>query len=193
MKRKKKIKPPMFPVRPEDQKLLDACRTLNYQRIMAAIQAGGDINALDSKHEMSVIDVLTDAVYIQEYRNDTAMQKNVLKIITQLLAMGTNPDGTTYDNTPLHVFSWQLYDWNVCRELIRAGAKINRILDERGTILDYVADEIQFLAITDEENREADLEKLENLYTQMVRHGALHYSELKEKQEKNYDLGRNQR
>ena len=193
MAKKKKIKPPVYPVRPEDQKLLDACRTLNYQRIMAAIQAGGDVNALDNEHKMAVIDVLTDSACVPEYRSNTAMQENILKIITQLLALGAKPDGTTYDNTPLHVFSWQLYDWNVCRELIRAGAKINRILDERGTILDYVIDEIQFLEITDEENREADLEKLENLYTQMVRHGALHYSELKEKQEKNYDLGRNQR
>ena len=45
MAKKKKVKQPFYPVRPEDQKLLDACRTLSYQRIMAAIQAGGDVNA----------------------------------------------------------------------------------------------------------------------------------------------------
>ena len=39
MAKKKKVKQPFYPVRPEDQKLLDACRTLSYQRIMAAIRA----------------------------------------------------------------------------------------------------------------------------------------------------------
>ena len=41
MAKKKKVKQPFYPVRPEDQKLLDACRTLSYQRIMAAIRAKG--------------------------------------------------------------------------------------------------------------------------------------------------------
>ena len=191
MKKKKKIRVPIFPVRPEDQKLFDACRTLNYQRIMTAIQAGGDVNALNSKHEMAVIDILTDAACIEEYRNDAAMQKNVLKIITQLLALGADPDGATCEDTPLHIFSWQLYDWDVCRELIRGGAKINRVLDERGTVLDYVNDEIQFLEITDEKNRAADLDKLEHLYKQLVRHGAMHYGELEQKKEQYNDLGRN--
>lgn len=58
MAKKKKVKQPFYPVRPEDQKLLDACRTLSYQRIMAAIQAGGDVNALDEKHEYAVIDII---------------------------------------------------------------------------------------------------------------------------------------
>ena len=187
MKRKKKIKQPLFPVRPEDQKLLDACRTLNYQRIMAAIQGGGDVNALNSRHELAVIDVLADAACVPDYRSDTAMQKNVLKIITQLLILGAKPDGATCDDTPLHKFSWTLYDWNVCSELIRSGAKINRVLDDRMTALDFVAEEIMFLEATDEENRAADLAKLENLYTQMVRHGALHHNELKEKREKYYE------
>jgi hypothetical protein len=187
MKRKKKVKHPVFPVRPEDQKLLEACQTLNYQRIMAAIQAGGDVNALDGSQKMAVIDVLTSVACVPEYRNDTAMQENVLKIITQLLALGAKPDGATCDDTPLHNFSWTLYDWNVCSELIRSGAKINRVLDERMTALDFVAEEIMFLEITDEENRAADLTKLEHLYTQMVRHGALHYNELQEKHEKYYE------
>ena len=187
MKRKKKVKYPVFPVRPEDQKLLDACQTLNYQRIMAAIQAGGDVNALDSSQKMAVIDVLTRVACVPEYRNDTAMQENVLKIITQLLALGAKPDGATCDDTPLHNFSWTLYDWNVCSELIRSGAKINRVLDERMTALDFVAEEIMFLEITDEKDRSGDLAKLENLYTQMVRHGALHYNELQEKHEKYYE------
>ena len=187
MKRKKKVKYPVFPVRPEDQKLLDACRTLNYQRIMAAIQAGGDVNALDSSQKMAVIDVLTRVACVPEYRNDTAMQENVLKIITQLLALGAKEDGATCDDTPLHNFSWTLYDWNVCSELIRSGAKINRVLDERMTALDFVAEEIMFLEITDEKDRSGDLAKLENLYTQMVRHGALHYNELQEKHEKYYE------
>ena len=39
MAKKKKVKQPFYPERPEDQKLLDACRTLSYQRIMAAIRA----------------------------------------------------------------------------------------------------------------------------------------------------------
>ena len=181
MAKKKKI-PPVYPVRPEDQKLFDACRTLNYQRIMAAIQAGGDVNALDNEHKMAVIDVLTDSACVPEYRSNAAMLENILEIITQLLALVAKPDGATCDNTPLHNFSWILYDWNVCSKLLKSGAKINRILDERGTALDYVNDEIQFLEITDEENRASDLAKLEYLYTQMVRHGALHYSELKSKQ-----------
>ena len=187
MKRKKKFKQPLFPVRPEDQKLFDACQTLNYQRIMAAIQAGGDVNALNSRHELAVIDVLADAAGVPEYRNDAVMQKNVLKIITQLLTLGAKPDGATCDDTPLHKFSWTLYDWSVCSELIRSGAKINRVLNERMTALDFVAEEIMFLETTDEEDRAADLTKLENLYTQMVRHGALHYNELQEKHEKYYE------
>ena len=183
MAKKKKVKQPFYPVRPEDQKLLDACRTLSYQRIMAAIQAGGDVNALDKKHECAVIDILANAAaWIQDqYRNDVAMQENVLKIITQLLALGAKPDGVTCDDTPLHIFSWVLYDWNVCSKLIKAGAHINRVLDEEETALDYIAEEIQFLENSDEENRTADFGKLKHLYEQMVRHGALHYEDLVQK------------
>ena len=102
----------------------------------------------------------------------------MLKIITQLLALGAKPDGATCDDTPLHIFSWVLYDWNVCSKLIKAGAHINRVLDEEETALDYIAEEIQFLENSDEENRIADFGKLKHLYEQMVRHGALHYEDL---------------
>ena len=109
-----------------------------------------------------------------------------------LLSLGADPDGATKDDTPLHFFSWQLYDWDICSELIRSGAKIHRILYGDHTALDYVSEEIMFLEICDDnekENRQKNLKKLDHLYNQMIRHGALHYSELKEKLEKDNELG----
>jgi len=173
-------------VREIDKKLHRACKKLNADGIVKAVQDGADVNAPD-ENNYSPLDIVSEAFDgWADYRHDPDLQKKVQNVVDILIGYGANPDGLTGEYLPLETFAWSCGDKHIVSKLARAGATLNAVINER-TIMDLVVGESIYL---DVELRDGnpdvwpeDVERMEIVTETLEKWGAKTTWELKEEQE----------
>jgi hypothetical protein len=184
--KKKKIE-----VQEIDELLHSACRELNANGIIKAVQAGADVNAPDADG-YAPLDIVSEAFDgWANYRHDPVLQKKVQRVVDVLIGYGADPDGLTGEFRPLETFAWSCGDKHICSSLAKAGATLNAV-SEGETILDMVVGESIYLDVElrdgNQEVCPADVERMEIVSETLVRLGAKTFDELKKQSDGNQTL-----
>ena len=140
----KKKKSIVIPVREIDQKLIDGCCEIDFEKVQAALAEGANPNVVDhtGKH---LIWHATD--YFMAYQSQEERKKNKAErqtaqdILSLVLSFGADPDGgispsDIHQSTPLMEVCAML-EVRIAKLLLKYGADVNHIDDER-TWLDRV-------------------------------------------------------
>ena len=178
-------------IEPVDEQLHVACRELNANGIIKAVQAGADVNAPDADG-YAPLDIVSEAFDgWANYRHDPVLQKKVQRVVDVLIGYGADPDGLTGEFRPLETFAWSCGDKHICSSLAKAGATLNAV-SEGETILDMVVGESIYLDVElrdgNQEVCPADVERMEIVSETLVRLGAKTFDELKEQSDGNQTL-----
>ena len=140
----KRKKPIVIPVREIDQKLIDGCCEIDFEKVQAALAEGANPNVVDrtGKH---LIWHATD--YFMTYQSKEEREKNreerrtAQDILSLVLSLGADPDGgltpsDIHQSTPLIEVCNQL-EVRIAKLLLKYGADVNHI-DDEWTWLDRV-------------------------------------------------------
>ena len=169
-------------VDPIDEQLHNACRLLDANGIVKAVQAGADVNASD-EDGYAPLDIVSEAFDgWANYRHDPVLQKKVQKVVDILIGYGADPDGLTGEFLPLETFAWSCGDKHICSTLAKAGATLNDVSEDE-TVLDKVVAESTYLDVElrngNPDVRQADVECMEIVAESLERLGAKTFDELK--------------
>ena len=190
----KRKKPIVIPVREIDQKLIDGCCEIDFEKVQAALAEGANPNVVDrtGKH---LIWHATD--YFMTYQSKEEREKNRAErrtaqdILSLVLSLGADPDGgltpsDIHQLTPLIEVCNQL-EVRIAKLLLKYGADVNHI-DDEWTWLDRVNNTRQavemdleydedFFKVSHEELLDR-LQRVERMFELAEAHDAKYYEDI---------------